>query len=92
MATGTIIKNTCHNTIANNVDISSYNSTSNRYTCPCDGWIIMEAHGGEATISLANSSMGVRLLDRMSICVPVPKGMTVNFNGSFSYAIFRSFN
>lgn len=64
------------------VDITSYSTPSNRYTCPSDGYLRLVVNGGgsgwvmvngQSTISSTGSSSG----NTVVLCMFVKKGMTV---------------
>ena len=68
------------------IDISSYSTSSNRYTCPSDGYLRFVVNGGgsgwvmvngQSTISSTGSSSG----NTVALCMPVKKGMTVYLSG-----------
>ena len=70
------------------INISSYSTSSNRYTCPSDGYLRLVVNGGgsgwvmvngQSTISSTGSSSG----NVVALCMPVKKGITVLlFGGS----------
>ena len=68
------------------VNITSYSTSSNRYTCPSDGYLRLVIDGGgsgwvmvngQSTISSTGSSSG----NTVALCLFVKKGMNVYLSG-----------
>lgn len=96
MATGTI-KNTEYSNITSsqtsivNVEITSYNSASNRYTAPRDGYVIAQASSGTGSIDLYKANMTIDIPASSWGVVFVKKGCLINMVSNISRAFFRAF-
>ena len=73
-------------TLGGIVNITSYSTSSNRYTCPSDGYLRLVVNGGGSGWVMVNgmstlSSTGSSSSNTIAMCVYVKKGMTVYLSG-----------
>ena len=81
------------NSLGNIIDILSYSSSSNRYTCPSDGYVKLIVTGGGSGWVFINgqillSSTGSSSGNAVAMSIYVRKGMTVYITGGSSVALY----